>query len=234
MIFKKNRFKPLYKKFSHLRENVQNKKKVFKFKKQKWNQFINIFKKKLKRFKKFKPLNQTQYTVSRYPNKGTSYKKSKYRNTLLAYKKFSLFFGGFSKKKIKTILKKKNNNIFLVLLKTFERRLDVILYRAKFCESVRAAKQLIIHGKVFLNNKRTKNQSQLLNQGDLIFLDHKCFSLIEKNIAFSNLWPIPPKHLTINYKTLQIIVGDINRTNFSTYYHFNLNLEKLVVDYQQY
>jgi hypothetical protein len=42
MIKKKSKFKPLYKQFIRLRENVQNRKKLLKFKKQKWDQLIAI------------------------------------------------------------------------------------------------------------------------------------------------------------------------------------------------
>ena len=70
MIFKnKNRFKPLYKQFIKLKENVQNREKLLKFKKQKWEKLIQTYKKKLKQYKKFKPKDQNCYLVSKYPNK---------------------------------------------------------------------------------------------------------------------------------------------------------------------
>ena len=230
----KNRFKPLYKQFITLREDVQKRKKILQFRKQKWDQLIAVINRKSKKFKKFKPLNQTQYLVSRYPNRGTSYKKSRYRNTLQSYKKFKLFFGVSSKNKIKKLIKKSLHskyNVNLSFLTLFERRLDTVLYRAKFNDSIRSARQFIVHGKVFLNGKKVQNQSHILNRGDLISIDPSSSEVIEKYIAFSNTWPIPPKHLTINYKTLQIIFGTIDQTNISIYYHFNLNLEKLLVDY---
>ena len=237
MIFqKKNKFKPLYKQFIKLREDVQNRKKILQFKKQKWNQLISFIKRKSKRFNKFKPKDQTQYIVSRYPNRGTSYKKSRFRSTLQSYKKFKLFYGGFTRKKIKYFVNGvlKNNskkNINLMLLNVFESRLDTVLYRAKFSSSIRTARQLIIHGKVMLNNKKIKSQSYKLKPGDLISINPKFSNLIEKNIACSNTWPIPPKHLIINYKTLQIVFGTLDIINISTYHQFNLNLEKIMVDY---
>lgn len=238
MIFQhKNRFKPLYKQFINLRENVQNQKKILNFKRQKWNLLINFTKRKLKRFRKFKPQDQMQYVVSRYPNRGTSYKKNKHRNTIQTYKKFKLFYGNFTRKKMKKFIKKslntKNRNIYLTFLKLFESRLDTVLYRAKFSTSLRSARQLIVHKKVSVNKQKVKNQAFVLNPGDLISIDLKHNTLVEKGIARSNNWPIPPKHLTINYKTLQIIFGNIGHINISTFYHFNLKLEKLLVDYLQ-
>jgi ribosomal protein S4 len=234
---KKNRYKPLYKQFLNLNENVQNRKKILQFKKQKWTKLIGFIKNKLKRYKKFKPQNQTQYVVSRYPNKWNSYKKGRYRNILQVYKKFSLLYGSFTQKKIKKFIKQainnKVNSLNIRFLKMFESRLDTILYRAKFSKSIREARQLIIHGKILVNNKKIKNQGIVVNAGDLITIKLKYSCLIEKNIANSAIWPIPPKHLSINYKTLQIIFGNMDINNFSSYFNFNLNLEKLLVDYHK-
>jgi hypothetical protein len=69
----------------------------------------------------------------------------------------------------------------------------------------------------------------MLNSGDLISIDPKHL-LIEENIVKSDLWPIPPKHLVIKYKTMQILFGDI-RNELCNSFPFNLNLEKILVNY---
>lgn len=234
---KKNRFKPLYKKFINLHENVQNRKKIFQFKKQKWSKFIGYLKHRLKRYKKFKPQNQTQYVVSRYPNKWNSYKKGKYRTILQVYKRFKLLYGNFNKKKIKKTIKQalvNRHNLNLNFLKVFEKRLDTVLYRAKFSLSISSARQLISHGKVFVNNKKVNSKNFLLKSGDLISISPTSTKLVELSLANSTIWPIPPKHLIINYKILQIIVGTVDNSNVSSYFNFNLNLEKLLVDYRKF
>jgi hypothetical protein len=105
MIFgNKNKFRPLYKQFIQLKENVQNRKKLLNFKKQKWEKFIQNYKKKLKWYKKFKPIDQTQYLVSRYPSKKFSYKK-RYKNTLQDTKKIRLLYGNLAKSSIKKLIK---------------------------------------------------------------------------------------------------------------------------------
>ena len=237
MILKvKSRFKPLYKQFIKLNENIQNRQKILNFKKQKWNKLISYLKRKSKRYKKFKPQNQTQYVVSRYPNKWNSYKKGSYRNILQTYKKFKLLYGNFTKKKIKKFIAKAHNNHKnknLTFLKLFESRLDTILYRAKFSISIRAARQLITHGKIAVNNKKIYKQTYWLKPGDLISINTNSHKLIEKNLANSKIWPLPPKHLIINYKTLQIVFGTFSTLNLANYFNFNLNLEKLLVDYFQ-
>jgi small subunit ribosomal protein S4 len=238
MIFKKQtRFKPLFKQFKKLNDNIQNRKKILQFKKQKWVKLLGYLSHKNKRYKKFKPFSQNQYTVSRYSNKWNSYKKGTFRIMLYTYKKFRLLYGNFTKYKMKNFLKQtllknhKKTCINTAFLKIFERRLDTILYRAKFSKSIRAARQLIVHGKILVNGKKIKSQSIFLKEGDLISVYSKAKRLIGKNIANSIIWPIPPKHLIINYKTLQIILGSLDNINFSSYFSFSLNLEKLIIDF---
>ena len=239
MFKNKNRYRPLYKQFLKLRENVLEKKKILKFQRLKWKVFVAQYRKKLKRYRKFKPYDQTQYLVSKFPNRGTSYKK-RFRNSLNASKKFRLFYGGLSKKYVKkqiklllkkNIEKKNSKNWNLLFLKKFENRLDNILYKSKFSLSLRNARQLILHDKVFVNNKSIRIPSYTVKQGDLIKINPKYSFLIEENLKSINLWTIPPKHLTINYKTLEIIVGNSNHLNSAVNFPFHLNLERIIVGY---
>lgn len=237
LLKKKNRFKPLYKQFLNLGENVQNRKKLLKFKKQKWNGLLFHLKKKMKWYNRYKPQDQTQYLVTRFPNKWDSYKKGYFRHILKAYKKFNLFYGGFSKKHIKKFILQtynkttKNKILNLVFLKIFESRLDTVLYRSKFTISIKSSRQLIVHGKIFVNGIKIQSPLHILKSGDLISIDYSISSRIEKGIARSNKWPITPKHLTVNYKSLQIIFGTLDNPILSSYYGFNFNIEKILVDY---
>jgi small subunit ribosomal protein S4 len=104
---------------------------------------------------------------------------------------FKLFYGDISKshmkKRIKVVLKKKHKKISLIFLELFERRLDTILYRSKFGLSMRNARQLIFHGKIFVNNKPIKIKSHVLSFGDLITINQKDFKLIKTNVQQSIL-----------------------------------------------
>lgn len=230
---KKNRFKPFFKPLIKLRENIQNKTKIFKFKKKKWEKFINHFKKKSKFYRKYKLKDQNIFTISKFPIKVLSYKK-RYKNNLIAIKRIAFFYGGLTRKKIKkTILNTKLKNNNEDFLKKFEKRIDTILFRSKFCTSIRDARQLISHKKILINKKIVKNNSYYLKQGDFINVSPKAYKIIENNIVKnfinSNIWPLPPKYLTINYKTMEILLGQIGPSSNSTLlnFNFNLNLEKI-------
>jgi ribosomal protein S4 len=233
-----SRNKPIYKKILRLRENVQNRKKLLNFKKNKWKKIQNQIKKGLKWYKKFKAKDQMQYKVTKYPNKGTSYQKN-FRNTLNSAKKFNLFYGGMLKRKLKEKITAsyKNRNNKYEFLKYFESRLDIVLYRAKFVVSIVQARQLILHDKVFVNKNLVKSKSYVLKPGDLISIDLKSSKLIEANTDHyyleDFLWPIPPKHLLINYKTLQIIFGELENSNFLANAPIYLNLEDILLNYQK-
>jgi len=235
MVLKKRntKFKPLYKKILSLRENVQNRPKILRFRKKKWEKLIKFYSRKLKWYKKFKPKNQNLYIISRYPNYYHSYRKN-YKHTLHAAKSFRLFLGNMRKKSLKKKIaqvKKQNHNIpTQSFITQIEKRLDLILFRAKFCYSLRNAQQCISHGKVLINKKVTTSFTHLIKEGDLISIKPKHFELFESNIRKAIIWPLPPKHLTINYKTMQIIVGDLKNINTSMLFLFPLNLDKILVN----
>jgi ribosomal protein S4 len=233
MLFKNvNRFKPLYKQFVELRENIQNRKKVSRFKKKKkWAKFIESYEQKLKRYRRFKPKDQVRYLVSRYPSKGLSY-KTRCKNNLRVLKKFRLLHGGvpgpYVKNLVKITFKKKCRKMSPSFLECFERRLDTVLYRSKFAFSVRNARQLILHGKILVNNKSITTKSYILSPRDIVTVPFENFTLIKTNIKRSVKWPVPPKYLTINYTTLQIVFGILEQTNLSLNFFYYLNVEKLL------
>ena len=209
------RYKPFYKQFVRLRKNIQDRPKLFKFRKQKWQNIQRYSKNQLKFYKRFKTKDQFQLSVVKFASRGNSFQK-KFRNNLYERKLFSLFYGGLKKKYLKKhIIRSVNtkhytNNVIDFRYKTlqfFESRLDTVLFRSKFCLSFKSAAQLILHGHILVNGLPVKTKSYILKPNDLIEVafNVKSRSLIKKNLDRSNFWPIPPKHLSINYRTLQIL-----------------------------
>jgi hypothetical protein len=71
----------------------------------------------------------------------------------------------------------------------------------------------------------------MLNPGDLIAIDKNYHYLVEKNLKKAQTWPIPPKYLSINYKTLEIFFGTIPVKNYYlTDFLFHLDLEKVIIN----
>ena len=79
-----------------------------------------------------------------------------------------------------------------------------------------------------VDHKKIKIKSYKVQLGQLISVKPKFYKLIENNIRSAQIWPLPPKHLIVNYKTIQIIFGNIKYTNLSTMFSFHLKLEKIL------
>ncbi len=234
------RYKPFYKQFLRLRKNVQNRSKLLKFKKQKWVRFQQHLKNQLKFFKRFKIKDQFQLSISKFASRGNSFQRM-FKNNLNERKIFSLFYGGLKKKYLKKhIFQFVNVKSFAKdytdfrhrTLKFFESRLDTVLYRANLSLSIRSASQLILHGHVLVNGIPIRTKSYILKVNDLIEIAHstKSRSLVKKSLDRSNFWPIPPKHLLINYKTLQILFVYTSNSNAMPAFNHYLNIDSIITN----
>ena len=239
MIFeKKQRYKPFYKQFLRIRKNVQNRIKLFKFKKQKWRLLQKASLKQLRFFRRYKIKDQFSIHRMKFATRGNSYKK-KFRNNLQRKKLFNLFYGGLKKKYFKNHINKIKKKIHKKykyqdyrhnIIKFFESRLDTILYRAKFSFSIKNARQLILHGHILINKKIVKTCSYIVKHNDIIEISKKQKSriLIKKSIDRSNFWPIPPSYLQVNYNTLQIIVGISKKLAIAPNFPYYLNINLVI------
>ena len=162
---KKYRYKPIYKKFVSLKKNIQNRPKILNFKKRKWQFLISQITKLSKTRKNncyYKFYDQGVYQIVKYNNFFTK----NYKQNLTVRKSFNLFYGSLSRKLLKkSVLKassrsnKTKNAVSskLFFSELFEKRLDVIITRSHFTPSIISARQLISHGHVKVNNRRTTN-----------------------------------------------------------------------------
>lgn len=239
---RKPRYRPLYKIFASLRVNIQNRRRLnlFKFKKKKWTNLILL----LKRLQARRKRNYRMYDTNRFylPKFYNSFKK-KHEYILHTKKKFKWFYGYLLertiRKKIDSFLKQKpqllnkSSKLDSFFIRLWEERLDIILYRAHFAPTVRAARQLILHKHVKVNNKTTKDCSYVVKKADTIQISSKIRCAVKSNIKSSSLWPLPPKYLQINHKILQIhVIESLANENFSVYFPFRLDIHTLVRYYK--
>jgi ribosomal protein S4 len=239
---KKSRVKPFFKQMIRLRENILLRKKILvRFKKLKWKQYVFHAKRKFfKRYLRYKIKNIAGYSVTAKPNKWSG-AESKHRNLLQAYKRFKIFYGLFSKKAVKRAVRlvkrrKAEKRLKFLLFQVMENRLDSIIYRSKFSYTSKGARQLILHGNVFVNGNVITNPAFRTKSGDLIKMVRtlESYTGILRRISlwtYRRMWPHPPSHLHINYKTLEIIVGLMTWESLATCFHFDLKPEEMVFDY---
>lgn len=217
---------------------------VPKLKKKKWETFLRLLVKANRFFQKYKPYTLYHYNSSKFASQGNSFKK-KFRNDLLAKKTFNYFYGGLRRKYLKKRMKKIYNSKQMknsrdLCIELFESRLDSVLRQAKFCSTIKDAKQLIAHRHIRVNKKIEKNCSYILKQGDLIQINFKSRKIIKSrlNDQFkkqfnSTLWPKVPNYLAVNYKTLNIIFGNLQNFNFAASYTFKNDNNQVVETYHR-
>ena len=59
------------------------------------------------------------------------------------------------------------------LIGLLERRLDMVVYRAKFVPTIFSARQIVSHGHIFVNGVKCNIASRRINVGDVISLGSK-------------------------------------------------------------
>lgn len=229
----------------HLIKNeitIQKFEEIAKKRKQKWNSYIQTLVKANKFFQKYKPYTLNHYDVSNFASQGNSYKKS-FKKNLYAKKVFNLFYGGlkqhYLKKQMTRIYKSKQlKNPRNLCIEFFESRLDSVLRRARFCSTIKDARQLITHQHVYVNKKIETNYSYNLKQGDLVQIRAQSREIVKtklnnlfKDRFDSVFWPTLPSYLHVNYVTFEIIFGDIRNFNFSATFTFKNANDRVIESY---
>lgn len=245
---RKKRYKPLYKKFKQIFENVQSRKKLFFFRKKKWKDLVNRLKKQklyYNRRKIFNPNGNTIIPLVEW-RKPPKFKK-RYNYHMKNAKKMNLFYGGLKKKYlrklIRTIYRQKNNktrsrileNVSFLFLDFMEKRLESVLRRSFFTRSIKGARQLIMHGHIRVNNQIIKHGSYILKKNDLIEINNKFHKQIARNIQRSRCWPTQPPLTSFitNYKTLQILYLKRSITDtFTNIFPFRINIRNIIKFYK--
>ncbi|MBF8246832.1 MAG: 30S ribosomal protein S4 [Rickettsia sp.] len=126
---------------------------------------------------------------------------SDFREHLLAVQLVRLHYGRVNARQFKNIFlkaKKIKGNVAENFAGLLERRLDVVVYRVNFAPTIFAARQLVSHGHILLNDKKIDISSIILKENDVITLKSKSRNLeIYKN-TFSSQERKLPNYLEIN------------------------------------
>lgn len=230
-----NRYRPQYKYFLKLRENIRGNIKFLNFKKKKWINLVS----RLTLSKPYKFFNHNLYQVSR----NAKPLKNLHRSQLATKQRLNLFYGKLTNKYLKAVsrkvfikskLKSTQHGASDLFLNSLETRLDTTIYRAHFVSSISTARQWVSHGNVYVNNNKVFSSNYQLKQGDLIRISKKMQSSVRQNLQKSNMWPRIPVHLEINFKTLSIYnTQNISLTDLSGYFPFWLNLKGVLSHYKK-
>jgi small subunit ribosomal protein S4 len=116
------------------------------------------------------PFNSRNYPPGQH-GKSKRGKTSDYGTQLEAKQKLKFYYGNMNERQFRNVYRKalnKKGNTSENLIGLLERRLDIVIYRAKFATTVFSARQIINHGHIRVNGKKVNVSSYLVKADDLI------------------------------------------------------------------
>ena len=126
------------------------------------------------------PFNSRNYPPGQH-GKNKRGKISDYGIQLEAKQKLKFYYGNMNERQFRNVYRKaiiKKGNTTENLIGLLERRLDTVIYRAKFSTTVFSARQLINHGHIKVNGKKVNIPSYLVSDKDSIEIKDKSKELI--------------------------------------------------------
>ena len=116
-------------------------------------------------------------------------KPSDYGIQLQAKQKLKGYYGNINERQFRNIYKKaamQKGDTGENLIGLLERRLDAVVYRARFSTTIFSARQLINHGHVKVNGKKVNIASYVVTEEDTIEIRDKSKQLAFIDIALAN------------------------------------------------
>ncbi len=121
------------------------------------------------------PFNKRDYAPGQHGQRRKG-KLSDFGLQLMAKQKLKGYYGDITEKQFRRIYDeavRRKGNTSENLIGLLERRLDAVVYRAKFVPTIFAARQFVNHGHVSVNGVRTNIPSYRLREGDVVELRSK-------------------------------------------------------------
>jgi small subunit ribosomal protein S4 len=121
------------------------------------------------------PINKRNYGPGQHGQR-KSRKLSDYGTQLRAKQKLKGYYGNITERQFRRYYEeasRKTGDTGEMMIGLLERRLDAVIFRAKFVPTPFSARQLVSHGHVSVNGKRITIPSYLVKEGDAIELRSK-------------------------------------------------------------
>jgi small subunit ribosomal protein S4 len=118
------------------------------------------------------PVNRREYGPGQHGQRRKG-KMSDFGTQLRAKQKLKGYYGDLTEKQFRRIYgeaERQRGDTSELLIGLLERRLDAVIYRAKFVPTMFAARQFVNHGHVMVNGKRVNIASYRVKEGDLVQL----------------------------------------------------------------
>ena len=178
------------------------------------------------------PFNSRNYPPGQHGKSTKRGKISDYGTQLEAKQKLKFYYGNMNERQFRNVFRKalkKKGNTTENFIGFLERRLDMVIYRAKFATTVFSARQLINHGHIKVNGKKVNISSCLVSEKDTIELKDRSKELIVIAGALVNKEREIPDYIQIDEKNK--IAKLIRIPKFSEVPYPTIMEPNLVVEY---
>jgi small subunit ribosomal protein S4 len=142
-----------------------------------------------------KYLERKNYPPGQHGPKGSRRKSSEYSVALAEKQKLRYQYGLLERqfRRFFEIASKRRGVTGIILLQLLETRLDNVVYRLGFANSRNSARQMVGHGHIAVNGRKTDVSSYICKPGDKITVREKDGSrrLATKNIELTGITPVP-------------------------------------------
>ena len=134
-------------------------------------------------------------------------KPTDYGIQLNAKQKLKAYYGNINERQFRNIYKKASmlkGDTSENLIGLLEKRLDAVIYRAKFSTTIFSARQLINHGHVKVNGKKVNIASYSVNEEDSIEIRDKSKQLAIIDIALASKERETPEYIQMDEKNKKL------------------------------
>jgi len=150
------------------------------------------------------PVNRREYGPGQHGQRRKG-KLSDFGVHLRAKQKLKGYYGDLTEKQFRRIYgeaDRQRGDTGELLIGLLERRLDAVVYRAKFVATVFAARQFVNHGHVLVNGKRVNIPSYRVSEGDVIEVREKSRQLAMVLEAASLAERDVPDYLNVDHSKM--------------------------------
>ena len=152
------------------------------------------------------PFNSRNYPPGQHGSKRPA-RPSDYGIQLQAKQKLKSYYGNINERQFRNFYRKaikKRGDTVENLVGLLEKRLDIIVYRAKFALTVFSSRHLINHGHIKVNGKKVNLPGYQLKEEDTIELKEKSKQLASVEVSLASKERDVPEYLQLDEKQKKI------------------------------
>jgi len=177
------------------------------------------------------PFNKREYRPGEH-GQARRRKPSDFGTQLNAKQQLKGYYGNITEKQFRRVYaeaERRKGDTSENLIGLLERRLDAVIYRMKFVPTVFAARQIINHGHIRVNNKRVNIPSYKVNEGDVIEVQEKSREIPMILEAIESPERDIPDYIEVDHRNMK---GSFSRTPMLADVPYPVQMEpNLVVEF---